>query len=82
MGLSNRRGQAVERLRQLATQSQEGGQHGIPVPMMIEAVVGPAYDDELETLVRQALSANREGMTLREIAIGILSLEDWRVSQS
>ena len=49
---------------------------------MIEAVVGPGYDDELEGLVSMALRASESGMSLDEIAKGILSLEDWRYSHS
>ena len=40
---------------------------------MIEAVVGPGYDDELAGLVSMALRANEYGMSLDEIAKGILS---------
>ncbi|SVB70729.1 uncharacterized protein METZ01_LOCUS223583 [marine metagenome] len=47
---------------------------------MIEAVVGPAYDSELESLVTMALSASSGGMSLKEIADGILAIEDWRIS--
>ena len=49
---------------------------------MIEAVVGPGYDEELEVLVTSALSANSNGMSLDDIANGILSLEDWRFTHS
>jgi hypothetical protein len=50
---------------------------------MIEAVVGPAYDSELESLVTMALSASSASsgsMSLKEIADGILAIEDWRIS--
>jgi hypothetical protein len=49
---------------------------------MIEAVVGPGYDDELEDLITMALSTSHRGMSLDQIANGILSLEDWRFSHS
>ena len=49
---------------------------------MIEAVVGPGYDTELLTLVEMALKNSGEGMSLDQIANGILALEDWRISQA
>ena len=73
--------QATERLRKLAEGGEEGAR-GIPIPSMIEAVVGPGYDEELEELVTSALSANSNGMSLDDIANGILSLEDWRFTHS
>ncbi len=50
--------------------------------MMIEAVMGPAFDEELQGLVEMALKSNISGMTLDEIANGILSLDEWRFSQA
>ena len=73
--------QATKRLRRLAEGSEEGTS-GLSISSMIEAVVGPGYDDELEGLVSMALRASESGMSLDEIAKGILSLEDWRYSHS
>ncbi len=77
--MSDKQEQALERLKRLA-ENFEDGPPRLPIPAMIEAVVGPAYDSELESLVTMALSASSGGMSLKEIADGILAIEDWRIS--
>ena len=79
--MSSRVERAVGRLKRLAAKSNDGD-GGMSVNSMIEAVVGPGYDHELEVLVSMALSSSKEGMDLDHIAIGILSIEDWRVANS
>ena len=79
--MSDRIERAVSRLKQLASKSSDG-QRGMRVDSMIEAVVGPGYDHELEVLVSMALTSSTEGMGLDQIAIGILSIEDWRIANS
>ena len=80
--MSNRVERAVNRLRQLAGKSSDEDS-GLTVSSMIEAVVGPGYDNELEILVSMALSSgSAEGMGLDQIAVGILSIEDWRIANS
>ena len=72
--MQTKQGQALERLLQLARKSKSG----MPVPDIIEAVVGGDYDEELGVLATLALEANLEGMSLAEIAAGILHIEAWR----
>ena len=79
--MSSRIERAVGRLKRLAAESSDSD-GGMSVNSMIEAVVGPGYDNELEALVSMALSSSSEGMDLDQIAIGILSIEDWRVTNS
>ena len=79
--MSSRVERAVSRLKRLAAKSSDG-ESVMSVNSMIEAVVGPGYDQELEALVSMALSSSSEGMDLDQIAIGILSIEDWRVENS
>jgi|TARA_B100000401_G_scaffold353884_1_gene251465 hypothetical protein len=79
--MSGRIERAVSRLKRLAAKSSDGDS-GMSVNSMIEAVVGPGYDQELEALVSMALSSSSEAMDLDQIAIGILSIEDWRVENS
>ena len=79
--MSSRIERAVSRLKRLAAKSSDGDS-GMSVNSMIEAVVGPGYDHELEVLVSMALSSSSEGMDLDQIAIGILSIEEWRVENS
>ena len=55
---------------------------GLDVPDVIEAVMGAAQDSGLEEMVKAALEANEDGMTLGEIAIGIISLDRWRQENS
>ena len=78
--MSSRLREAVQRLERLAEDSD--GNDGLAITAMIEAVVGPGYDTELLTLVEMALKNSGEGMTLDQIANGILALEDWRISQA
>jgi hypothetical protein len=77
--MSDKQEQALERLKRLAEKFEDGPPR-LPIPAMIEAVVGPAYDSDLESLVTMALSASSGGMSLKEIADGILAIEDWRIS--
>ena len=79
--MSDRIARAVSRLKQLAATSGDR-QSGMRVDSMIEAVVGPGYDKELEILVSMALTSSSEGMDLDQIAMGILSIEDWRIANS
>ena len=77
--MSDKQEQAHERLKRLAEKFEDGPPR-LPIPAMIDAVIGPAYDEELESLVTMALSASPGGMSLKEIADGILAIEDWRIS--
>ena len=79
--MSSRVERAVSRLKRLAAKSSDEDSR-MSVNSMIEAVVGPGYDQELEALVSMALSSSSEAMDLDQIAIGILSLDDWRVENS
>ena len=76
--MSDKQEQALKRLKRLAEKFEDGPPR-LPIPAMIDAVIGPAYDEELESLVTMALSAS-SGMSLKEIVDGILAIEDWRIS--
>mgnify|MGYP001157099973 FL=1 len=78
--MSNRVEEAVQRLKRIA--ESDGSESGLSVQMMIEAVMGPGFDEELQNLVEMALKSNISGMTLEEIASGILALDEWRFSQA
>ena len=75
--MASRLREAVQRLERLAENTD--GEGGLAITSMIEAVVGPGYDTELLTLVEMALKNSGEGMSLDQIANGILALEDWRL---
>lgn len=72
--MSHEKDQALERLRRLAGESQSG----MDIPDIIEAVLGPGTDDDLEALVRAALESSPGAMSLEEIAKGILGIRSWR----
>ena len=78
--MSSRVEEAVQRLKRLA--ESDGSEGGLSVSKMIEAVMGPAYDEELKGLVEMALKSNLSGLTLDEIANGIISLDEWRFAQA
>lgn len=78
--MSSRLREAVQRLERLAENTD--GEGSLAITSMIEAVVGPGYDTELLSLVEMALKNSGEGMSLVQIANGILALEDWRISQA
>ena len=78
MDMSSEIRDAVRRLNQLSSQSSD--EPGIPVQEMIQAVLGEDIDDELEELVRHALTSSPV-MTTEQIAIGILNLSKWREDQ-
>ncbi len=68
---------ALERLKRVAEKAESEGS-GMDIPDIIEAVVGPDYDKELEGLVSIALESSGKGMGLTEIASGVMRLHDWR----
>ena len=72
--MSHEKDQALERLRNLAGESQSR----MDIPDIIEAVLGPGTDDDLEALVRAALESSPDAMSLGEIAKGILGIRSWR----
>ena len=78
MDMSSEIRDAVRRLNQLSSQSSD--EPGIPVQEMIQAVLGEDIDDELEELVRHALTSSPV-MTTEQIATGILNLSKWREDQ-
>ncbi len=79
VNLGDRTSKAIERLKRLAEESES---MGLDVPDVIEAVMGAAQDSGLEEMVKAALEAKEDGMTLGEIAIGIISLDRWRQENS
>jgi hypothetical protein len=67
----------LERLNLL---SKEGD--GMSIPDIVEAVVGPNSDEELENLVRAAFEGADGPLNLTEMAQGILAIRDWREKQA
>ena len=69
--------QAISRLQTLADSVQKEGK-GMDIPDIVEAVLGPDYDKELENLVSLAMESNEKGMDVEEMARGVMALHEWR----
>ena len=48
------------------------------IPDIVEAILGPDYDKELENLVSLAMESNEKGMDIEEMARGVMALHEWR----
>ena len=48
------------------------------IPDIVEAIVGPDYDEELENLVSLAMESSERGMEIEEMARGVIALHEWR----
>ena len=69
--------QAIIRLQTLADKAQKEG-NGMDIPDIVEAILGPDYDKELENLVSLAMESNEKGMDVEEMARGVMALHEWR----
>ena len=69
--------QAISRLQKLADRAQKDG-NGMDIPDIVEAIVGPDYDEELENLVSLAMESSERGMDIEEMARGVIALHEWR----
>ena len=69
--------QAISRLQTLADKSQKEG-NGMDIPDIVEAILGPDYDKDLENLVSLAMESNEKGMDIEEMARGVMALHEWR----
>ena len=69
--------QAISRLQKVADRAQEDG-NGMDIPDIVEAIVGPDYDEELENLVSLAMESSERGMEIEEMARGVIALHEWR----
>ena len=75
--MTDRMEQAMNRLQRLAEKTEREGS-GMDIPDIVEAIVGPEYDEELEELVSLAMEASEKAMDLESMARGVMSLYDWR----
>ena len=69
--------QAISRLQTLADKAQKEG-IGMDISDIVEAILGPDYDKELEDLVSLAMESNEKGMDIEEMARGVMALHEWR----
>ena len=73
--------QAISRLQTLADNARKEG-NGMDIPDIVEAILGPDYDKELENLVSLAMESNEKGMDIEEMARGVMALHEWRTSNA
>ena len=69
--------QAISRLQTLADRVQKEGK-GMDIPDIVEAILSPDHDKEIENLVSLAMESNEKGMDIEEMARGVMALHEWR----
>jgi hypothetical protein len=67
--------ESVKRLNKLISLSEGTS---IDVDLIINALVGNDSDEEINELVKMALESLNEGISLRDLAEGIINLYIWR----
>ena len=75
--MADRLEQAMNRLQRLAEKAEKEGS-GMEIPDIVEAIVGPEYDEELGGLVSLAMESSEKAMDLEDMARGVMALYDWR----
>ena len=75
--MADRLEQAMNRLQRLAEKAESEGS-GMVIPDIVEAIVGPEYDEGLEELVSLAMESSESAMDLEDMARGVMALYDWR----
>ena len=69
--------QALDRLRSVASKAEsEGG--GMEILEIVKAILGPEVDEEILELVSIAMESTEGGMELEDMALGVISLQEWR----
>ena len=69
---------SLNRLNKLLSKSDE---KSIDVDAIIFALLGKDTDQEIIELIKLALESNVDGFTMKELAFGILKLNEWRENQ-
>jgi hypothetical protein len=67
--------ESVKRMNKLISLSEGTS---IDVDLIINALVGNDSDEEINELVKMALESLNEGISLRDLAEGIINLYIWR----
>ena len=79
--MTDRLEQAMNRLQRLADKAEREGS-GMDIPDIVEAILRPEYDEELEELVSLAMESSGTAMDLEDMARGVMALYDWRVKNA
>ena len=69
--------QALDRLRSLASKAESEGR-GMEILEIVKAILGPEVDEEILELVSIAMESTEGGMELEDMALGVMSLQEWR----
>ena len=69
--------QALDRLRSVASKAESEGR-GMEILEIVKAILGPEVDEEILELVSIAMESTEEGMELEDMALGVMSLQEWR----
>ena len=69
--------QALDRLRSVASKAESEGR-GMQILEIVKAILGPEVDEEIIELVSIAMESTEEGMELEDMALGVISLQEWR----
>lgn len=69
--------ESVKRLNRLLRASE-----GTPIGInsIIKTIIGDDADEEIKELVKEALDSLDEGITMKELAEGVMNLYKWRES--
>ena len=69
--------QALDRLRSVASKAESEGR-GMEILEIVKAILGPEVDEEIIELVSIAMESTEGGMELEDMALGVISLQEWR----
>ena len=69
--------QALDRLRSVASKAESEGR-GMEILEIVKAILGPEVDEEILELVSIAMESTEGGMELEDMALGVMSLQEWR----
>ena len=69
--------QALDRLRSVASKAESEGR-GMEILEIVKAILGPEVDEEIIELVSIAMESTEGGMELEDMALGVMSLQEWR----
>ena len=75
--MSDRLEQALDRVGGVASKAESEGR-GMEISEIVEAVVGLDSDEELESLASIAMESSDGGLSLEDMANGVMKLLDWR----
>lgn len=69
--------QALDRLRSVASKAESEGR-GMEISEIVKAILGPDVDEEILELVSIAMESVEGGVELEDMALGVISLQEWR----